>query len=56
MGQGDNNPPDKYALLVLTGDVINDLAAINALADQGYRFEPVELPFNYVLMGGYKQD
>jgi len=52
---GSGNPPDKYQIVVLTGDPTNDLAAINALADQGYRVEPVALPFNFVLMGNYKK-
>jgi hypothetical protein len=53
---GSGNPPDKYALVQLTGNQANDLAAINAAADEGYRFE-ANLPFNYVLMSGYtKQD
>jgi hypothetical protein len=54
-GGKDGNPPDKYEIVQLFGIPTEDLAKINALADQGFRFEAV-LPFNQVLMGNYKEN
>jgi hypothetical protein len=54
-GGKDGNPPDKYEIVQLFGIPTEDLAKINAVADQGFRFEAV-LPFNQVLMGNYKEN
>lgn len=54
-GGKDGNPPDRYALVELTGNQANDLANINFLSDQGFRFASL-MPFNYVLMGNYKEN
>ena len=52
-GSGNGNPPDKYAVVPITGDAAADELAINAKADQGYRFLAV-LNHSEILMGGYK--
>lgn len=55
-------PPDQYALLGLTGNTTSDLAAINNLANQGFRFVASwqvesgkygEIGGTFVLMGNY---
>lgn len=53
---GKDNPPDRYEGVQLTGNLVNDVAAINALADQGYRFVSTIPFYNYVLMGNYKEN
>lgn len=51
---GKDNPPDRYEAVPLTGNVMNDLAAVNAKADEGFRF--VAVVENFVLMGNYKEN
>jgi hypothetical protein len=53
-GGKQDNPPDRYIAVTLSGNIEADLAAINANADADYRI--VGMIPGYVLMGNYKEN
>jgi hypothetical protein len=58
-GGKDNNPPDRYDIVQLTGNLRADIASLNASADQGFRVDDAQPEifnrYGYVLMNGYTE-